>query len=342
VKDTALLPLRYLLTVLLLVALFGGIDVLHAVGQFDLSNRNVFAHIVADALFVSVPISAIVGAVITLFTILLRPTHRLVKLVGLFVSVSALLVVGVTVTTAFASQTALEAPPTPTIESGRLFRTEDASLYAAEKRGFQLADVVSHTAGDEPGFALSGSAVVDPFERVIRVPETGASLPFDQMELTLPRTLRAPAGIAGVLADSRRLAVTLAVTASSSANAGRALPTARAVRSGAGPGAGATTSHLVALALSIGFVVAAMWSVVRLTRWPLFNALAAAAVVRLLLVLVRAGGDPNLVGPSLDFVGPMLEGYLLAAALGGVGVLLVLFRLFLPPFSAWQREMAHG
>lgn len=362
-KETALLPLRYLLTVILLVALLGGIDVLHAVGQYELSDSNVLPAILADALFAAVPISCIAATAITLFTILLNPAHRFIKLIGVFISTSAVLIVGVGATTILASETALETAPLPKIETNRLYRTAEETVYAETRQGVRLNNIVTHVRSREPGFELTASAVVDAQTRAIRVPESDLTLPLSNMRLTTPGIVRPPAGIDGVLADARRMAVTLAVAALPSANASNALPTTRAIlpspnaapgertrEPGAGaagefaaaPADGPAVAPLVTLCTALAFAMTAMWSVVRLTRWPLFNALFAAGAIRMLLLLVRAAGDPSLVTTVYGYIGDRLDGYLLAAALAAVGLILLTLRLFLPSFAAWRREMAHG
>ncbi|TVQ99527.1 MAG: hypothetical protein EA403_12885 [Spirochaetaceae bacterium] len=94
---------------------------------------------------------------------------------------------------------------------------------------------------------------------------------------------------------------------------------------------------------AVALLLTASWVLLRLTRWPLLNALLTLGWVRLILFALPLAAHPELAHAIERLVGApeALRWVYLPAAMLLCGVLLVGINMVLPPFDHWRREV-HG
>ncbi len=200
----------------------------------------------------------------------------------------------------------------------RVVRVDAHRLYPLGTIGREPRPLVLHDEREQPVFQVRAGRYADPPGGKLELPGDPRS-PIDLRRLanSYPSMVQAPVHASGLRADIAETARLFALDE---------------------PGALSTILNMMALALFI----LGCWTVVRLTRWPLFNAGLALACIRLALWVVPAARTgplrPVLIAAFDSTVLPLASAIILAAA--GLGLLALL--VFLPPFTEWRREIRHG
>jgi hypothetical protein len=243
--------------------------------------------------------TAMFAALIALFDIVREGETVAAPLALLFVTWSALLGAGVFLLSAGGSQPRSISPALPV---QRVLRGADFSLYAAQRTGDTYAPIVVH----EPGrFRWADEARLRPREQVLTIPELDRAISLDDLSNSYPAMVQVPAPLRGIAADINVLN-----------------------RFFRGEGS-AIWLNLAALSVFL----LGLWTLVRLTRWPLFNIVLVAAAWRFAVWIIPA----VMVGSVRPFVVAAFSSTALAtvsaALLGGIGVLLFAAGVLLPPAS---------
>lgn len=206
----------------------------------------------------------------------------------------------------------------PVLPPERIARIDAYRLYPLGRIGMDLVPLVFHDEREQPAFQVRVGRYADRAGGELELPgDPRSPIDLERLANSYPSMVRPPVHAAGLRADIAETARLLALT---------------------GPHVLPTILNLVALAL----FVLGCWTVVRLTRWPLFNATLAFACIRLALWIVPASRTgplrPVLVAAFDSTVLPVASAIILAAA--GLGLLALL--VFLPSFADWRREIRHG
>ena len=191
---------------------------------------------------------SLVAAAVSLFSILKRVSRPVIPLVvvgGL--TALALVVTGLFDSDARNPATARAMPIQTVVRIGNV------RVYALEGHGISYGPLVSHNIGIIPGFRVHTEGVVDLETGELLIPSSAAALSLTDSEDSYPALVRPPGLVSHTLSDLD--IVTRAVSLE---------------------GDGSAPLTIAALAL----LVVSLWTFVRLTRWPLFNAVLTIATLR--------------------------------------------------------------
>ncbi len=276
------------------------------------------AHL-ADSLPGILLISAVAAAAVALFRLLQQRTSPVPSLILLWVTLSVFLYGTLELTYRFASHTVAAEPTAQALPHGRLLRLPDAALYIDERTGETLRRVLvrrQFDSADQPRFVLYPEARHDPRAEVVVLPGEAEPLSLRELRDGPWAALDVPPAAASLMREAGWVS-------------GR-------LRSGVAPPSVAGILSVLALSLAVTM----SWTLVRLTRWPLFNAILTVSWLRLLLHFAAAPSDPalmELLREIISLVGAP-TGYLYPAALALPGLILLGLGVVLPSFQQWKRE----
>lgn len=266
--------------------------------------------------------SALVAAMIALFS-----AARALRAPAIALIVVALAWTGTIIGGAFLFGALEPTSPAPAaiVPQRRLVRSQSYRLYPLARTERDVGPLVLYDEGRDPGFRTVARATIDLEEARLELPEgtieTGpvedTSIDLTALANSYPAMVRPPALIAPLAAD---------VTATSDLLALDGQPLV------------AGMLNLVALSLYL----AGCWTLVRLTRWPVFNLAFVLGALRLafwLVPAVRTGVLRDLLVAGFD---SRALPYASAILLGGLGLGLLAILVFLPPMEQWRREVTDG
>lgn len=308
------LALALLLTAVQLLLLLGR--------YFDLSviSPAELAPYLAVGLQPTLLIAAIVAALSLLFRFL-RLTHNpTAPLMALWITLAATLYAAVLVGDFTADRFPPRAPTPRVPAAGTLLRLPHAAVYIDEAAGLELRRVLLWQETANPGFSLHLEAIYEPSTERLYPLGSESGVPVFETINGQWTMFEPPPVLSRLITDLYRTSA--------------ALGQARRTR----PAAGYLTL------LSLALIVTLSWVVVRLTRWPLFNAMLVLGWIRLLLRVAPVPLDPGFQQPLLQLV-PMAEQlgeFLYPAVLATVAVLLLLISIVTPSFDRWKREVRGG
>lgn len=200
-------------------------------------------------------------------------------------------------------------PPVPSLPAERLVRAESAVLYTGSASGSFFEPIVVH---DANGFELFRSG--RRHEGTATFSVDGRSWELAEFSNTYASTVEPPRGFQGLQSD---VVSTAKLMALSGASVNAAL-------------------HIVGLSL----LLLGSWTLVRLTRWPLFNVVGVLLILRFAVWVAPAVHE----GPLRSLVVVALSSralpYVSAGLLGGVGLALFFVSALLPPLQTYKREIA--
>ncbi len=197
-------------------------------------------------------------------------------------------------------------------ESARLYLHHDQAFIATSIEGYSLKELYLFAGGTQaPGWQKVEEAVLDPYTEEILIPQNDTVILSDVHQGSWA-LFEVPPGWAGVVEDLHDMQAQFI-------------------------GQGLVVRLMMTLALA--FVMYSIWTLVRLTRWPLLNALLAFATVRGLLMLAVLSADSAVIelflvvfNRSEPWFG-MLIGYFI------LGLIFFLWGIILQPFGRWSKEV---
>ncbi|MFW5683226.1 MAG: hypothetical protein ACOC1I_00095 [Spirochaetota bacterium] len=256
--------------------------------------------------------SVVLGALIALFSALRTLDAPLVALLSLVIAWSILLVAG-----AFLLGTYPPPATSATLPEARLVRVDHLRLYAVERIGLEVQTLAVHDPERDPGFSVVSEAVIEPQEGSLLAPGD-ARFPLELGRATdgFPSMVDPPPFLDGIIADIRVTSRLLAL---------------------ANP---PETSRLLNLA-ALSLFLAGSWSLVRLTRWPLFNAAITLGAVRLVFWILPAVHEGILRDVLIAAFDSRALPFASAALVGGIGAGLLALLVFMPTLEEWRREVDH-
>lgn len=211
------------------------------------------------------------------------------------------------------------APPSPAaiVPEGSLIRAGSVRLLALERAGTVIDPMVIHDDDARLEFSTVDRAVAeyDPAVRatVVRIPlGDRPPIPLTNLENAYPAMVSPPSLLEGLMSDARRIADLLAF-------------------------GGWARREVLLNILGLGLFLLGSWTLVRLTRWPLFNALFAVAAVRFALWIMPAVEDGVLRGVLISAFDSTVIPIASAVILGGLGVGLLALLVFMPNTRDWRQ-----
>lgn len=206
--------------------------------------------------------------------------------------------------------------PTAVLPERFLVRAGSVRLLALERTGAEVAPLVLHDDEGRLGFTTVDRAQTDYDSElgatVVRVPRADRPpIALTDVQNAYPSMVAAPETLVPLIADARRSADLLVF-------------------------GGWDRRSAVLNVLGMGLFLLGAWTLVRLTRWPLFNALFALAAIRFALWLLPAVADGVLRGVLIAAFDSTVLPIASAAILGGLGVGLLALLVFLPSTRAWR------
>ncbi|WP_455381248.1 hypothetical protein [Salinispira pacifica] len=316
-KNTILVPVRFVLVCLILTTIFVGIYTLTVLGQAYDPGHGVPPGVVSDRLMDGLravyPVSVLVSLLITLFSVLRLSRFRFPALLLLFLVGAGALVGGIRGIELI--RTDGTGPEHASVVPKVVYRFGGDFLYADRREGVSLLDVVVYRHGSDPGFSFSPEALVDPATGIVHISETGSDFRISDSESSYAHMFSGQPFISGLFRDVRRLSAALW---------NQQNPLA--------------PSYLLLVGVVVLFVVS-LWFLVRLTRWPLFNALAAFGGLRLLFLLYSFLQGSMFQEFMKAVVQPGYQRFVTTGVLLFVSVVLIVVNILLPPFDLWKREV---
>lgn len=319
VKNTILVPVRFVLVCLILTAILVGIYALTMLGEAYDPGHTLAPGLVSarlmDGLRAVYPASVLLSILITLFSVLRLRKFRFMALLLLFVVGAAATVGGIRGLQLLRRSSSPAGTATGAFTSGVVYRFGDNFLYADHREGASLFDVVVYRSNKQPGFVFSPEALVDPATGIVHISETGADFRIADSETSYAHMFAGRPVIAGLFRDIRVLSAALWNQ-----------------RDPLAP------SYLLLVSVTVLFITS-LWFLVRLTRWPLFNALAAFGAFRLLFLLYAFLQGATFQEFIAAVVQPTFQRFVTPGVLLFISVVLVVINLLLPPFDLWKREV---
>ena len=267
----------------------------------------------AAAALVWIP-AVLVSGVLSLFAAARGRPLRATSLLPLFGAWTLMLLAG----GLLAGVVSTAPPRVAALPDRRVVRIDSYRLYRLSGGALAAPLVVVHDEGAEPGFTVIADERHPQDSGVLLVPaEAFTPLDLSRAVSSYPSMVqlsRWTEGLRGdIVAASRLLTID-------------------------GPGAITVVVNLLALSVFL----LGCWTLVRLTRWPLFNAAAALGAVRLALWIVPASQAgalrPMLIAAFDSRVLPLAS----AAVLASLGIGLAAILVFLPPVAEWKHEVHRG
>jgi len=323
VKDTLLLPLRYVIVLLILILILSGLFFLAGWGSFfdpDHGPPATYGAVLAlRALHACFPVSALLAILITLFALLRSNGSRLISLILLFAVSTAALVSGMMFLEQIENRMPQpEAPPAYGIQAGVLNRLPSAYLYIDAKEGQRLSRVLVHEDGKVPGFTLYPSGVQDPYRHTLLIPNTGTVYDLEEMRYSIWTMFDAPPVLQKLFHQVGIMNSTLYALLNGSRR------------------------DFFAVAGGLTLLFTLMWAAVRLTRWPLFNSLIVLALFLGTFVIFRGAQSERVSSMLSAVLTPRALGYVLPGALAACSLILLVIIAVMPPFHHWKREVGSG
>lgn len=325
-KAVIRLLVRFLFWFALIVLVSSALIVAHAyVIGFDPSGARLsppFIRRFLHALTLAWPASVLLAGAIALFSGV-RSMQAPAPAIGvLFLVWTAALVAGGFMAGA-ADAASLD--PAIVVPERRLVRAGGWRMYALERDGVSLAPLALYEEGRIPGFSVLPRADIDPASGELDLPagarpagvDGESSIDLRGLANSYPAMVRAPALLAGLVDDVATTARLLALS-----------------------GDRVVTGLLNLVAL--GVYLLGSWTLARLTRWPLFNAVLVLAALRLAFWLVPAVHTGVLRDVLIAAFDSRALPFASAVLLAGVGVGLFAGLVFLPSLEEWRREVDHG
>ena len=253
---------------------------------------------------------ALVAAVISLFSVLKRATRPLIPLI----LVGGLTAAALVATGLFDPE--VTSPPTArSMRPQTIVRAGNIRVYALGHEGLSYGPLVSHDLGMVPGFRVHPEGVIDLETGDLVIPSSAMSVPLTESDDSYPALVRPPDLLTRALADLDVVTRVVSLGTDSSA-------------------------PLTIAALSL--LVVSLWTLVRLTRWPLFNAVAAIATLRFVVWLIASIRSGSLSELAVSAAGSSSLPYATAAIVAGLAVILAAASILLPSFKTWKSGVENG
>ncbi len=310
-KDTLLLLPRFLLTMALCVAVLSGVMLIAASLEHSfvaLDKPLVLSWTVRNggAVFVSGLLFAVFSA---LFRLVRRPGIKPLSfaILLLMVVVSGffgLLGLG----NAAAGVKEFPEPRAVPVSQGIIKKSGSAYLWVGALDGAILRNVLTYGVGREE-FRLHPEAVYKPETMSVRLLDTG-----EEIKPGRPSAVNPPFFLRSVFADISHLAAFLT------------------------PRSLFDWKSAIRICV-VSFFLLSLWTLVRLTRWPLFNLFMALGTFRAAVFFVRFLGKDFLPeAAKILQPGPLLADIPLAV-LGISGIILFFICLLMKPLADWKRDL---
>ena len=199
----------------------------------------------------------------------------------------------------------------------RLLRTGSLRLYSPDRQGSLLSPLVVEEIGmtDGGGFSVVPDAVIDPRDGSLSIPgRPPQTVDLGALQNSYGSMAKTPEIVMPLISDARGLASAIGFT---------------------------RTERLPSLLnlLALAFFGTSLWSLARLTKWPLFNMLFVLSALRFAAWVVPAIQD----GALRDIVLGVFTADQLPLASAGVlaivGLAFFAILVFLPPIADWRREV---
>lgn len=309
VEQTVRATARFMLTVLGALVIIGllGLVRRYVIGYAPDGATIDAGAALLDSLRGAVLPAVGVSLILALFDVLRVTERPLVPLLSLWIVAGGL---------AIAAGVLLDLAPadeyrTAAISTDRVIAYDDLTLYTAGREGLQIGPGVVYDPSREPGMRTFREAVILPETDELRIPRSDSTFALGRPRNGYSAMVDTPEGIAPILREVR-------------------IVTSVLMR---GSGASIALTALVAL------YFVSCWTLIRLTRWPAFNAVLAIGAVRALLWTVTAIED----GPLTALVSTIMSDAGLWAgqmvAVAAYAAILILVGILLPPVRDWKREV---
>jgi hypothetical protein len=268
-------------------------------------------------------VSIMIAAALSLFATLRLARRVFVPVISLAVLWTALLVGGVFL---LPEKEGVPAAVVPAVPEGQVIRAGDYRLYAPRREGLRLTPLLVDTIGRQPGIELFPEAVIDVEQQSIIVPGRPDIVPdLTRVETSYPTMVRPPEQMAPLVRDVRAVNQTLGLAVANNT---------------ASPG-GAAGSRSALVCAALGVFLLSCWTLVRLTRWPLFNAALVFLALRLVLWLISSVNGGRLADLVTAAIDSSQLGTVTAAAVAFIAAVLFIILAILPSFGHWKREVGH-
>jgi len=194
------------------------------------------------------------------------------------------------------------------VSQGIIKKSGNSYLWVGSRDGVVLRNALTYGVGREE-FRLHPEAVYKPETRSVRLLDTG-----EEVELSRPSTVDPPVFLRSVFSDVSHLAAFL---------------TPRSL-----------FDWKAAIRICVvSFFLLSLWTLVRLTRWPLFNLFMALGAFRAAAFFVRFLGEDFLPeAAKILQPGPLLSN-MSVAVLGISGIILFFICLLMKPLADWKRDL---
>ena len=312
-KDCLLLLPRFILT--LILGIFVILCVMLVAASLDYSYVKLDAALVLGRVVVNLPAVLLSGIFFALFSglfrIIRKPGIKLLSFALLAVFLAASLFFGLFGLGRLIK--GVEAPPEPSafpLKPGILYEAGDAYLRLGNKDGVVLREVLTYGVG-RAEFRLHPEAVYKPEKDTLRLLDTG-----EEIRVGESASVKPPAFLSSLFRDLVYLSGKL------------------------------TPSSMLDWRTAVNVVIVtffglSLWTLVRLTRWPLFNLIVALGAFRFALFLIRFLGKEFLPEAAKIVKSDWLLHQIPFITLGTAAVILFFFCILMKPLAEWKRDLEY-
>lgn len=316
------LPLYYLLLFLVVFLLLAAFSLLLTWGSIYNPDMAARGYLVPATIILSAngvfSLSVLLAVALLLFRLVRLQGNRILSLMAIGLTAFAVYLGGLFILDGLTGALSDEARDLSyAVPDEQFLSFPESEVYVGEADGITLAPVVFHRRTEVPGFSRYATAVRDEERNELIVPAAGVSYPIKAAKQAFVTLFEAPTFLRRAFDDVGVLTERLSETYA--------------------PG----SVMFVLTPVSLVMVMVGSWLFVRLTRWPLFNALCVLAFLRgvfFLYALFEGRFFRELAGAviesrALGFVAP---GFFIALAL-----VLYSVALLMPSFEDWKREISN-
>lgn len=249
-----------------------------------------------------------------LFGLLHRPRHHLLIRSLVFVIASGIFLAG-GVLVGMLAESAESPAYGVRMEPRQYYNTGDGFVFFGEREGLQYRNGVRVDLEAAPRMTAVTSSRQVPTAGNLTIPATAEQIPLSDFRHTFWTETAPPRGFEGFFRSTAGLS--------------------REWAAAAAPG----DLRYLLFGLVLMAMASSAWSIARLSRWPLLNAILTAFLLVGLIALLDFG--VNVIAPELvgDLLSPELSAYIPHALVGVFFLVFLVINLFQPPFREWQRNV---
>lgn len=282
----------------------------HSIPEMGLFRSTVLPYLLPTIL-----VSQVVATVITMSRSFRRNVSRVGMIILLFVLNAGLAFVGTSTAPEVSQMAAV-----PRLPEDAWLRGQSLHLFVPDRQGLSVNGPVFARFGEQPHLSQVERALIDPQTSTLIITDTGEQVALSPLLDHVYGSLKAPPGVASIASDARELADLLVSRWNPEPSGETPQPVSFFLR--------------LVWPLAWALVVVSMWTLVRATRWPMFNVFLSVLAARGLLLLPSVVMHPTVRGRLSQLLPTSVSDLVIPAVWTTIGVFLLILAILMPPVQS--------